>query len=354
VSTCVLVGVVAAAISAVLVGGMITAANPSCCEGEHPYVRLYDKHRDQLEAFLVTGDAQAFAALAQDPTLAHPEHVNPPVEYAYRAQRPVWGYLAWATSLGQPGLAGWALVALSIAAAGTLASVTALLARRRGCSPWWGLVAVLAGTQTLSELTPELLAAALLGAAVLCLRDRRGLAIGLLCVAALTRESMLVGAAAIGVHELVTAAGPLRDRVRATVPFGLPLVAYLGWAAVLQLRLGAWPWERSNDRLVAPFSGLADAWSTHGPQVLAGFVLAVALCAGTWLLARRDVLTWVATAYLAFAVTFSADVWLRGGFQRTLVPLFVFGVVALVGGVHTLRAAAPRPQRLRVTEGRPA
>ena len=335
----VLVGVVAAAISAVLIGGMISGADPRCCGGKHPYVRLYDKERTQLEAFLVTGDAQAFAALAQDPTLAHPEHVNPPAEYPYRAQRPVWGYLAWATSLGQPDLAGWALVALSVIAAGALAVVAAALAQQRGCSPWWGLVAVAAGVQTLSELTPELLGAALLGGAVLCLRERRMLAIALLCAAALTRESMLVGAAAIGLFEIVTTTGSVRDRVRAALPFTLPLVAYLGWTAVLHQRLGSWPWERSNDRLVAPFSGLADAWSIHGAQVASGFVLAVVLCVGAWFLARRDVLTWVATAYLAFALTFSADVWLRGGYTRTLVPLFVFGLLAVVGGWRARSAA---------------
>jgi len=357
--TLVLVGVIAAVISAFLIGGMIGGANPDCCEGKHPYVRLYDRERTQLEALLVTGDAQAFAALAQDPTLARPENVNPPVEYSYRAQRPVWGYLAWATSLGRSTLAGWALVAMSVVAAGALAAVVAALAQRRGCSPWWGLVVIAAGIQTLSELTPELLAAALLGAAVLCLRERRALAIGLLCAAALTRESMLVGVAAIALYELVTARTSLRDRMRAIAPFTLPFLAYLSWTAVLHQRLGAWPWERSDDRLVAPFSGIGDAWSTQGTRAIAGFVLALVLCAGAWLLARRDVLTWIATTYLAFALTFSADVWLRGGYQRTLVPLFTFGVVAVVGGWRArTRASEPDArsarQRLRVPEGRPA
>jgi hypothetical protein len=349
------VALAAAAISAVLLAGMITGVDPDSFEGRRPYVHLYDTDRNQLEAFLVTGDAQAFAALAQDPTLAHPERFDPPAEFSYRAQRPVWGHLAWVSSFGRPDLAGWALVVLSVLAAGALAAVTAALAARRGCSPWWGLLAVGAGLQTLSELTPELLAAALLGAALLCGRDRRTLAIALLCVAALTRESMLVGVAAWALWELVHTDGRARLRAQAVLPFAIPFVAYLGWTAFLHQRLGMWPWERTTDRLVAPLSGIADAWWSNGVGPIIGFVLGVALCTAAWALARRDVLTWIATAYLAFAVTFSADVWLRGGYQRTLVPLFVFGTVAVIGGVHArvrARDARPTVQRLRVEDAR--
>ena len=349
------VAVAVAAISAVLVAGMISGANPHCCDGQHPYVRLYDKERTQLEAFLVTGDAQAFAALAQDPTLAHPEHVDPPAEYAYRAQRPVWGYLAWITSLGQPDLAGWALVVLSVLGAAALAAVTAALAQRRGCSPWWGLLVVVAGLQTLSELTPELLAAALFGGALLCRRDRRPFAIGLLCLAALTRESMLIGVAAWALFELVHTGGRAPQRLRAVLPFAIPFVTYLAWTAILHARLGMWPWDRTGDRLVAPLSGIAGAWSSGSTQPISGFVLGVGLCAAAWVLARRDVLTWVATGYLAFAVTFSADVWERGGYLRTLVPLFVFGTVAVAGGWRArARATRPSPQRVRVEDARVA
>src|SRR4029077_9751795 len=107
--------------------------------------------------------------------------------------------------------------------------------------------------------------------------------------------------------------------------------------------------ERSNDRLLAPLSGLADAWRKHGAPGAFGFVVAVVLCVGAWVLARRDVLTWVATAYLAFALTFSADVWLRGGYTRTLVPLFVFGLLAVVGGWRTRSAASADAGTARAT-----
>ena len=332
-----MVGLVASAISAVLIAGMITGYDASCCVDRHPYVRLYDGDRTQLEAFLVTGDAQAFAALAQDPMLAHPEHIDPPEEYAYRAQRPVWGYLGWATSLGQPQLAGWALVALSIVAAGALASAVAALSMRRGAAPWWGMVALVAGFQPLQELTPELLAAALVGGALLCGRERRVPYVGFLTVAALTRESMLVAVAMLAAYEVVQAAGPLAPRVRAVLPLAIPFAAYAGWAIVLQQRLGGWPWQRSDDRLVAPFTGIVEAWTDGATGATIGFVVACVLCGGAWALARRDVLTWIASGYLLFATTFSADVWLRGGFERSLVPLYVFGTIAVVGGLHARR-----------------
>jgi len=347
-----LVAVAAAAISGLLIGAMISGVDPDRFDGRRPYARLYDGDRTQLEAFLVTGDAQAYATLAQDPLLTHPENVDPPAEYSYRAQRAVWGYLAWAASIGQPDLAGWALVALAIVASGVAAAVIGALAVQRGCSPWWGLVVIAAGVQALAELAPEIFATALVGLAVMQLRDRRHLAIGLLCVAALTRESMLVAVGAVGLYELVVTTGSFRERVRSTLPFALPFAAYLTWTAVLYERLGTWAWTRGENRLVAPFSGIVKILETGHLRTLTGPAIAVALCATAWAFARRDVLTWIATAFLGYATMFSADVWLRGGYQRTLVPLFVFGTVAVVGGwrarSRTLVDAAPAPSRATV------
>jgi hypothetical protein len=328
------VGLAASAISAVLVLGMVNAANPNCCPGQHPYMRLYDHDRSRLEAFLVTGDAQAFAGLAQDPTLARPENIDPPAEYAYRAQRPTWSYLAWAGSLGQPALAGWALVLLEIASAGLLAAVVGLLCARRGASPWIGLIVVVAGLQSLSELTPELLATALVGLALLCTRERRAVAIALLCAAALTRESMLIAVAMWALYELVRGRS-LADRVRTCWAFALPFVTYALWAAVVHQRLGNWPWSQNKERLVAPLTGIIDA--AHQNGALVGFFVAVTLCVVAWVVAKHDVLTWIAAGYLTFAIMFSADVWLRGGYQRTLVPLFVFATAAVAGGLERRR-----------------
>jgi hypothetical protein len=338
--TVIAAGLVGTLIAAFFVFGLESAANPDCCPGKHPYVLLYDHPRSQIEAFLVTGDAQAFAALAQDPLLARPQVITAAGEYAYRAQRPLWGYLTWAVSLGRPDATGWALVALAILACGAACIVTGLLLDERGASPWWSLVVIAAGLETLSELTPELLAFALLAAGVLAWeREKRRSAIALLCLAVLARESMLVGVAALALWELVHTHDGWPPRVRATFPFAWPFAAYAAWATLLRVRLGSWPTGRADTRL-APFGSglLASVRGTVPTGLAVGVLVGAALCASAVVLARHDRLTWITLAFAVFATTFSREVWLHAGFSRSLIPLYVCGTIATVGGWRARRA----------------
>jgi hypothetical protein len=341
------VGVAGAIIASLFVFSLELAANPNCCQGHHPYVRLYDHPRSQLEAFLVTGDAQAFAALAQDPLLSRPEVIAATGEYAYRAQRPLWGYLAWVTSLAQPGLTGWALVLLAVLACGAACAIAGALLDARGASPWWALVVLAAGLQSLSELTPELLAFALLAAAVFLLERSRKTrwAFAFLCLAVLARESMLVGVGALALWELGHVYGGVRARTRAVAPFALPFLTYMAWAAILRARLGSWPTGRSEGRLELPFIGLLQSIGSKGSSGLAvGVLVAIALCISSLALASRDRLTWIALAFAAFATTFSQEVWIHAGYSRSLVPLYVFGTIATVGGYRVRATVRARQQ----------
>ena len=105
----------------------------------HPYVQLYDPPSGRAEAMLVIGDGQAFAALAQDPSLARPgvfrstANAAPPgAEAAYRAQRPVLGWLGWIASTGRGGAVPAVMLLLTVLASGALVVVAAELARRVG------------------------------------------------------------------------------------------------------------------------------------------------------------------------------------------------------------------------------
>ena len=100
------VGVAGLLVGGILVGAAILSEPNPCCSGG-AYVRLYDRPLNRVDAVLARGDGQAFAAIAQDPTLARPLVINRG-DFAYRAQRPVWGYAAWMLSFGQPGAVGWA------------------------------------------------------------------------------------------------------------------------------------------------------------------------------------------------------------------------------------------------------
>ena len=339
------VGLVGSLMAAILVLSMVRSASPACCNGWKPYVTLYDRERDHVEALLVSGDGQAFAALAQDPTLAHPEVIDEPGEYSYRAQRPLWGYLAWGLSLGQSALVGWALVALTILSCGAACGVAAALALERGASPWWGLVAVLAGIHSLSELTPELLAFAFLGGGVLLWERRhRASAVTILCLAVAARETMLVGVVALALASVACGIGPLRARLRWVVPLVVPFVTCGAWAALLRVRLGSWPTGSSQARLGFPLSGLLES-ATKAPSVglLLGLALLVLAVTVSLTVAPRDPITWIVVGFALFATTFAPVVWTTAGVTRSLVPAYVLGAINVAVAVTRRRADSARP-----------
>src|SRR5206468_2285732 len=100
------------------------------------YVSTFAHASHPLDVMLVTGDGQAFAAIARDPTLTRPGvfHASNR-EMAYRAHRPLASYLAWAGSLGHPGWVPPALAAIYELGAGIAAGGCSLLPRRRGPAP---------------------------------------------------------------------------------------------------------------------------------------------------------------------------------------------------------------------------
>lgn len=90
---------------------------------------------DPLELLLVQSDGEAFASLARDPTLARPEVFRTDAEAAYRAQRPLVPYAAWALSLGRTGWVPPALAALLAATFAPYAVWIAFVRIRVGAWP---------------------------------------------------------------------------------------------------------------------------------------------------------------------------------------------------------------------------
>jgi len=328
--------IAAVAIAGMLVGGAMVFAFLASRETPAPgtmvpFASIYHDPLSKLDVALTGGDGHAFAVIAQDPTLSRPSVLREPSEFAYRAQRPVWGYLTWAASVGQSRFTGWTLVVLVILSCGAACAVVGQLLAERGRSPWWSLIVPFAGFETLTEMTPELFALALVGAGVLLWqRDRRLLAVAVFCVAVLTRETVLVAVTGLMLWDLVHATGNTRARVGRVVPLALPLLVYGAWIAFLRVRLGNWPFNHSGERLSFPGVGLA-----HGLQVTQDasaivfwVVVAVLLCVAAVWYSPRDVLTWIALSYLGFATLLGTDVWVtNAGFQRALLPLYVFAAV---------------------------
>src|SRR5205823_13030213 len=84
-------------------------------------------------------DGQVFAALARDPSLSHPEVFRyGRYDAAYRAQRPLLGYLSWALSGGDPGRVAMAMAVLAVLGAGLATGTLASFLTR----PWLALLFV--------------------------------------------------------------------------------------------------------------------------------------------------------------------------------------------------------------------
>jgi len=339
VSALVMGGVAAVFAGAVLVGEL-AAQRPDCCDGVRPVASIYGNNLNRMERLLVTGDGQVFAALAQDPLLSRPEVFGSRSELSYRAQRPALGYATWIVSLGQPDGTGAALLLLAVLGCGAATAVGALLLEDRGAAPYWALGILFAGLESINELTPELAAFALFGLGLrMWTRDRRLAAALLFVLAVATRETMLVGVAGVAAWELLQHRGQ-RARLAQAAPLAVPFACYAAWACVLRLRTGAFPTEAAGNRAGVPGAGIVTALRTSPEAgiVVVGGALAVALCIAAWALARSDPLTWIATAYLAFAPTMAPVVWgTNAGFSRVLLPLYGSAVIAVGGGLAARR-----------------
>jgi hypothetical protein len=337
-----LIGGIAAAFAGAVLIGELAAQRPDCCEGMHPVAAIYGGKLNRMERLLVTGDGQVFAALAQDPLLSRPEVFGSRSELSYRAQRPALGYATWIASLGQRDGVGAALLIFAVLGCGAAAAVGALLLADRGVSPYWSLAIVVAGLESITELTPELAAFALFGAGLrMWTRDKRLAGILLFVLSIATRETMLVGVVGLAVWELAQFRAQPRRPSRAALLM-VPCAYYAAWALILRLRTGAFPTEAGGARTGVPGAGIATALRTSSSAdiIVIGCVLAVALCIAGWVLARRDPLTWIATAYLAFAPTMAPVVWeVHAAFSRVLFPLYAFAVIAAAGGLAARRRA---------------
>lgn len=291
---------------------------------------------DPLELLIVQSDGQAFASLARDPLLRRPEVFRTAEEAAYRAQRPLFGWLAWAGAVGRSGWVPPAMAALSVLGTGAAVAAAAELLRDRGAPRWPALlVLLLPGTYAaLSYLGPEPVALALgLWGLVLWEREpARWLPWTiLLTLATLTRETLLVVPVALLLWSVA-------HRRRPWLPLLVPGGAIAAWWAVLHLRLGAVPTDAGDDRLTLPFAGLVESITSAGSDVVGLVVygtLLAGLTVGAVVLARRDdALLWVLVLHVGLAAVLGPLVWDSWYyFGRVLLPAYVLGVVLVAGRV---------------------
>jgi hypothetical protein len=267
-------------------------------------------------------DGQYFWALARDPLLLHHSTVAGFHDAGFRLQRIAYPALAYALAAGQESALPWTLLGLNVIVVISLTLAFSAYARRRGWSGWWGLaVGLLPGLQfaTMGDMSDALAVALMLGGLMAWQSQRRWLAAGLLAVAALAREPMLLAVAAVAVdagarwYPCRSEPGALRRAVRNAWPVVVgPAGLYLAWQGYVHLRHGIGT-SAPGTALSAPFTGLFD----EAQRAFAGNLNA----ASVWDL-----------VYLGLIVggIGTAFVLLRRGITAPAVAALLFGLVLLI------------------------
>jgi len=289
-----------------------------------------------LRALLGAGDGQAYAAIAQDPTLARPSALASKPEFAYRAQRPLFGEAGWLVSLGDPDLVPFALGALDALAAGLAVIALGALLARAGIPPRYalGVFAIPGAIGIVWGMTPELLELAFITAGVLAwtAKPKVAFAVAAFTLAALTRESMLL----VPLTLIVVALRSSRSLVtlHRLRPLVIPFVAYAAWITVVRFRVGYWPFAARANRLTfIPFSGLehaiqhsSDRWTALAWIVIGLLVVASALGWG-----KRDEWYAIVVSFLVLAPFLGSDVWRRpADFGRVLLPVSAYSAALVL------------------------
>lgn len=164
------------------------------------------------------------------------------MDHSYRFMRIGYPAVTWVVSLGQHALVPIMLIAVNVAAVGALGYFGGVLARQGGRHVLWGLLlaAYFGLITSVSRDTAEPLAAALLLAGLLALRARRPLAAALLLAfGTLTRETVLVAVAAIGVVRVIALVRTRRLPGRDDLAWAVPSAVFAAWQLVIWAATGS-------------------------------------------------------------------------------------------------------------------
>gem|GEM_PF-5502096 len=279
-------------------------------------------------AMLNAHDGQAFGSLGLDPLLRRPtEWGGGRAEMAYRAARPLLGWLVMLTSFGSVTVAGWGLLVWTAVGIGVMAAGALVLADHWGRQgDWVAFLLLLPGVvgQIMFGGLPDALATGLvLFGLAWWLKGRDRWAIVALCLAALCRETTLLVTLALFLPLFL--AGDRRRAIRLLAPFA----AYVGWVGVVWLRVGALPSEAPQGRIsLPPGNYLAVVGSWSWVEVVSAAIIIV-LGVVAWRRAPcREVRLLVLLSAL-FAATFSPAVLRSWDFARPLLPVTVVGACLL-------------------------
>ena len=292
---------------------------------------IFAQPQSRAEVMVARLDGGFFAEIGADPSLGllRKAYSDNPGGAAFRASRPVTGWLAWAGSLGgrRPLLAPalFVITALTMGLA-TWAVQDGVAAR--GNRARFPAVAVLMPGMLIVMIAPGLcdpLAAAFSVAAFgLNRRGRFGWAVALFSVAMLTRETTILVAGGVALADM------WRSRsLRPALLVAVPVAAFMLWNTVVHQIVGAWFFQAGAGQMAAPFTGLIDGIALWGPmEVVTAGVLVVTLVV-MWRTGDPE-LRAIAAVHVVFALVMGEIVWkVWWGFGRVLLPVQLLALLAL-------------------------
>jgi hypothetical protein len=300
--------------------------------------------------FLDSGDARFFHLTARD--LFGTGHGIAALGFAkdipYRYGRVGFPFVAWLLAFGRPGLVGWTLIGVNLAALAAIPGLAALLLAEHRAPPMGAAFIFLLPPFVLLYgivVSEPLLLALLLFAYVLDARGRRGSALVVIAYAILVKE-----VAVLALVPLLWRA--VRERnVRMALTVTSAITPYVAWCLWLRWRVGAFPFlgRSAGDQIGLPFGGFRYEL-VHGPHfraVILTLTTAVIVlgATGAWM-ARGNQISGLAALYTLMAVCLGPPA-LRfiGEVPRVLLVPEVFGLLALLIG---MRRISPRREAVGV------
>lgn len=257
-------------------------------------------------------DGKYFFIQANDPWVLNPEENAAVLDRPlYRSQRMLYPVLAGGGGLFPPETIVWALIIVNVVAMGIGSWAVAGLATTLGGSPWWGLSFVL-NLGLISEMNIDgagVVAAAAAFAAVLALyRNRTSWGFGLLVVAVLAREAILLVAAGVAVWMWLH--GRKKD---AFMSFALPVAAVMAWAIYLRTRIG-WETEGSEIQEIGfPLVGFVRSipnWLGEPFDFLVAIaVLLILVVFAKRAITSKELLGYAFVGFAALGIVFTQQVW---------------------------------------------
>jgi hypothetical protein len=296
-------------------------------------------------------DGQFYYRLALNPAnLAHTAY-GITMDHSYRFMRIGYPAVAWLVSFGQHSLVPAALIAVNVVSVGALGYFGGVLARQGGRHVLWGLLmaAYFGLITSVSRDTAEPLAAAFLLAALVALRARRPLSAALLLACGtLTRETVMVAVAAVGVVRVVTMVRTRQLPGRDDLPWVLPTLVFAAWQLVIYAVTGSVAIATDGGRNAgAPFTAPLHALvfnlrhitgqfeNQYNVWLLEFFVLALCCVAATAVLRASRAPAWEKLAFYLYIVEIcvvSPSTWgSLDGDMRSFIEVYMFAVVVLLG-----------------------